>query len=59
MWYDEAENYVYCGILIAGALLCWSLYRQFVVASSCPVAAVWGLAATRLNAAASARGSPA
>lgn len=32
---------------------------RFATASSCPVAAVWGRAATRLNAAASARGSPA
>jgi Transposase DDE domain group 1 len=32
---------------------------KFAMASGCPVAAIWGRAATRLNAAASARGSPA
>jgi hypothetical protein len=28
MWYDEAETYVFYGILIASAFLCWSLYRH-------------------------------
>jgi hypothetical protein len=26
MWYDEAENYVFCGEFIAALVLCWSLY---------------------------------
>ena len=47
-------------LLKIGARVRVSVRRiKFAMASSCPVAAVWGRAATRLNAAASARGSPA
>jgi Transposase DDE domain group 1 len=47
-------------LLKIGALVRVSVRRiKFAMASSCPAAAVWGRAATRLNAAASARGSPA
>ena len=47
-------------LLKLGAYVRVSVRRiKFALASSCPVAAVWGRAATRLNAAASARGSPA
>ena len=47
-------------LLKIGAHVRFSVRRiKFAMASSCPVAAVWGRAATRLNAAASARGSPA
>ena len=43
-----------------GALVRISVRRiKIAMASSCPAAAVWGSAAVRLNAAASARGSPA
>src|SRR5437764_1105551 len=47
-------------LLKLGAYVRVSIRRiKFALASSCPVAVVWGQAATRLNAAASARGSPA
>jgi hypothetical protein len=47
-------------LLKIGALVRISVRRiKFAMASGCPVAALWGRAATRLNAAASARGSPA
>jgi hypothetical protein len=47
-------------LLKIGAYVRVSVRRiKFAMASSCPVAAIWGRAATRLNAAASARGSPA
>ena len=47
-------------LLKIGAYVRISIRRiKFAMASSCPVAAVWGRAATRLNVAASARGSPA
>src|ERR1700674_1741221 len=47
-------------LLKLGAYVRVSVRRiKFAMASSCPVAAVWGRAASRLNAAASARGSPA
>jgi hypothetical protein len=47
-------------LLKLGAYVRVSVRRiKFALASSCPVAAVWGRAATRLNAAANARGSPA
>src|ERR1700674_4537567 len=47
-------------LLKLGAYVRVSVRRiKFALASSCPVAAVWGRPATRLNAAASARGSPA
>jgi hypothetical protein len=43
-----------------GALVRTSVRRiEIAMASGCPTAAVWGDAAIRLNAAASARGSPA
>jgi hypothetical protein len=43
-----------------GALVCTSVRRiKIAMASGCPMAVVWGDAAIRLNAAASARGSPA
>lgn len=28
MWYDEVENYVFYGMLIAAVVLCWSLYAH-------------------------------
>src|SRR5450631_1022475 len=47
-------------LLKIGALVRVSVRRiKIAMASSCPAAHVWGCAATRLNAAASARGSPA
>jgi hypothetical protein len=47
-------------LLKIGAFVRSSVRRiKFAMASGCPVAAIWGRAATRLNAAASARGSPA
>jgi hypothetical protein len=47
-------------LLKIGAFVRTSVRRiKFAMASGCPVAAIWGRAATRLNAAASARGSPA
>jgi hypothetical protein len=47
-------------LLKMGALVRVSVRRiKIAMASSCPAAAVWGCAAVRLNAAASARGSPA
>jgi len=47
-------------LLKIGAQVRVSVRRiKFAMASSCPVAPVWGLAASRLNVAASARGSPA
>ncbi len=47
-------------LLKIGALVRVSVRRiKIAMASSCPAAAVWGCAAVRLNAAASARGSPA
>jgi hypothetical protein len=47
-------------LLKIGALVRVSVRRiKIAMASSCPAAAVWGVAAVRLNAAASARGSPA
>jgi len=47
-------------LLKIGALVRVSVRRiKIAMASSCPAAAVWGCAAIRLNAAASARGSPA
>jgi len=47
-------------LLKIGALVRVSVRRiKFAMASSCPAAAVWGCAAVRLNAAASARASPA
>jgi hypothetical protein len=47
-------------LLKIGAFVRASVRRiKFAMASGCPVAAIWGRAATRLNAAASARGSPA
>jgi hypothetical protein len=47
-------------LLKIGAFVRISVRRiKFAMASSCPVAAVWGRAAIRLTAAASARGSPA
>ena len=47
-------------LLKIGAQVRVSVRRiKFALASSCPVAAVWGRAASRLNAAASPRGSPA
>jgi Transposase DDE domain group 1 len=47
-------------LLKIGAFVRISVRRiKFAMASSCPVAPVWGRAALRLNAAASARGSPA
>ena len=47
-------------LLKLGAYVRVSVRRiKFALASSCPVAAVWGRAATRLNAAANAHGSPA
>jgi Transposase DDE domain group 1 len=47
-------------LLKIGALVRVSVRRiKFAMASSCPAAEVWGCAAARLNAAASARGSPA
>jgi hypothetical protein len=46
-------------LLKIGALVCVSVRRiKIAMASSCPAAEVWGGAALRLNAAASARGSP-
>jgi hypothetical protein len=43
-----------------GALVRVSVRRiKIAMASGCPAAAVWGAAAIRLNAAASARGTPA
>jgi hypothetical protein len=47
-------------LLKIGALVSISVRRiKVAMASGCPAAAVWGVAAHRLNAAASARGSPA
>jgi hypothetical protein len=47
-------------LLKIGALVSVSVRRiKVAMASGCPAAAVWGAAALRLNAAASARGSPA
>jgi hypothetical protein len=47
-------------LLKIGALVRVSVRRiKIAMASSCPAAQVWGCAAARLNAAASARGSPA
>jgi Transposase DDE domain group 1 len=47
-------------LLKLGALVRISVRRiKIAMASSCPAAAAWGFAAVRLNAAASARGSPA
>ena len=47
-------------LLKIGALVRVSVRRiKIAMASSCPAAEVWGAAAVRLNAAASARGSPA
>ena len=47
-------------LLKIGALVSVSVRRiKIAMASGCPAAAVWGAAAVRLNAAASARGSPA
>jgi Transposase DDE domain group 1 len=47
-------------LLKIGARVCVSVRRiKIAMASSCPAAAAWGCAAVRLNAAASARGSPA
>jgi hypothetical protein len=47
-------------LLKIGAYVRVSVRRiKFAMASGCPAAATWGRAATRLNAAASARGSPA
>jgi hypothetical protein len=47
-------------LLKIGALVRVSVRRiKIAMASSCPAAQVWGCAAVRLNAAASARGSPA
>jgi len=47
-------------LLKIGALVRVSVRRiKIAMASSCPAAAAWGCAAVRLNAAASARGSPA
>ena len=47
-------------LLKIGALVSVSVRRiKIAMASGCPTAAVWGAAAVRLNAAASARGSPA
>src|SRR5436190_22614331 len=47
-------------LLKLGAYVRVSIRRiKFALASSCPVAVVWGQAATRRNAAASSRGSPA
>ena len=47
-------------LLKIGALVRVSVRRiKIAMASSCPAATVWGCAAVRLNAAASARGSPA
>jgi hypothetical protein len=47
-------------LLKIGALVRFSVRRiKIAMASSCPAAAAWGGAAVRLNAAASARGSPA
>jgi Transposase DDE domain group 1 len=47
-------------LLKIGAYVRVSVRRiKFAMASSCPAAAIWGRAATRLSAAASARGSPA
>jgi Transposase DDE domain group 1 len=47
-------------LLKIGALVSVSVRRiKIAMASGCPTAAVWGAAALRLNAAASARGSPA
>jgi hypothetical protein len=28
MWYNEAEDYVFYGMLFAAAFLCWSIYRR-------------------------------
>ena len=47
-------------LLKIGALVTVSVRRiKIAMASGCPTAAIWGAAAVRLNAAASARGSPA
>jgi hypothetical protein len=47
-------------LLKIGALVSISVRRiKVAMASGCPAAAIWGVAAHRLNAAASARGSPA
>jgi hypothetical protein len=47
-------------LLKIGAQVRVSVRRiKFALASSCPVAGMWGRAASRLNAAASPRGSPA
>jgi hypothetical protein len=47
-------------LLKIGALVSVSVRRiKVAMASGCPAAAIWGVAALRLNAAASARGSPA
>ena len=47
-------------LLKIGALVCVSVRRiKVAMASGCPTAQVWGLAATRLGAAANARASPA
>jgi hypothetical protein len=47
-------------LLKIGALVRFSVRRiKIAMASSCPAAAAWGCAVVRLNAAASARGSPA
>jgi hypothetical protein len=46
-------------LLKIGAFVRISVRRiKFAMASGCPAAAVWGRAARRLNAAATARGSP-
>jgi hypothetical protein len=63
--HHTAFSNVSCGtirlkLLKIGAHVRISVRRiKFAMTSSCPVAAVWGRAATLLNAAASARGSPA
>ena len=47
-------------LLKIGALVRISVRRiKIAMASACPAAGTWGLAATRLSAAANARGSPA
>ena len=47
-------------VLKIGTLVRVSVRRiKIAMASSCPAAQIWGRAAVRLNAAASARGSPA
>jgi hypothetical protein len=57
--HHTAFSNVSCGTIRLKLLKIGAHRIKFAMTSSCPVAAVWGRAATLLNAAASARGSPA